>query len=203
MLSRGERAAVARTCELDRDRAVQGAAPHGRPQWFTKDARPTASRGAERGRLVYRDTFPLEVSLAWGQHAWRSGDHESKYREARLYPGASGRNPVVRSAGLECGTAPSYFSIGRHTTPALDAWTFGVGLFRPGSQVRTDDSACGGTAHVAVECGEEHPWCLVWPEDRRLERPEGQATRGRGQELGRRVMRLVIGRAWARGRHEP
>jgi len=128
----------------------------------------------ERGRLVSRDTFPLEVSLAWGQHGWRSGDHESKYREARLYPGASGRNPVVRSAGLECGTAPSHFSIRRHTIPALDAWTLGVDLFRAWSHVRTDDPVCGGAAHVALECGEERPWWPVPREDWRLEDPKGK-----------------------------
>src|SRR5271169_5181377 len=34
-------------------------------------------------------------------------------------------------------------------------------------------------------------------------RPEGQATRGRVQDLGRRVVRLVTERSRARGRHGP
>jgi len=82
-----------------------------------RDGRQWQNQGSDRRRLESGDRFQLELSLAGGQDGWRSGDHESKYRDARLYPGASGRNRVVRSAGLECGTAPFHFSIGHGPTP--------------------------------------------------------------------------------------
>src|SRR5271157_1564190 len=80
-----------------------------------RDGRQWQNQGSDRRRLESGDRFQLELLLAGGQDGWRSGDHESKYWEARFYPGASGRNPVVRSAGLECGTAP--FSFPHRTLP--------------------------------------------------------------------------------------
>ena len=76
-------------------------------------------------------------------------------------------------------------------------------IFRAWSQVRTDDLACGGAVFVALGCGEG---CPVVPRPARAptaRRPEGQAIRGRVQDLGRRAARLVTERARSRGRHGP
>ena len=88
------------------------------------------------------------------------------------------------------------------TPPALDAWTFGVALFRAWSQVRTDDSVCGGAPQVALECCEERPWCLVQCVGLTVEDPKGkrlEAVRKVRDEIQVRIVRLVAEHAWGRG----
>jgi hypothetical protein len=56
---------------------------------------------------------------------------------------------------------------------------------------RTDDFAAWGPAACRAGSRKECPWVPCPARGPAARRPEGQATRGRGQDLGRRVIRLI------------